>query len=129
MTDEHLRRSIRAMSSLGYGSALILVIAGLSLLAALVSIERSFLRYGLGFVMLALAVLVTLLAYGLRSFRPWARIGAIVMSCAGLLAVPFGTFLCGPFLYVLLKSKHLFTPLPAPRIVSADDSHIDRLAA
>jgi VanZ family protein len=115
------------MSSLGYGSALVLFVAGLFLILLFVSAEKFSLHHGAGVLMLVLAVFIAALARGLRAFRPWARTGAIVMSFAGLLAVPLGTFLCGPFLYVLLKSKHLFTPQPVVPVTPPAD--IDRLAA
>ena len=114
------------MSSLGYGSAVVLFVAGLFMLVLWLSAEEFSLRHGAGPLMMVLAVFIATLARGLRAYRSWARTGAIVMSFAGLLAVPLGTFLCGPFLYVLMKSKHLFAPQPATSIVPPD---IDRLAA
>ena len=113
------------MSSLGYGSAILVFVAGLCMFLVFVSAEGFSFRRGAGLLLLVLAVFIAFLARGLRTFRPWARTGAIVMSFAGLLAVPLGTFLCGPFLYVLMKSKHLFTAQSTSRI--APD--IDRLAA
>lgn len=115
------------MSSLGYGSAVVLFVVGLFMLVLWFSAEEFSLRHGAGLLLLVLAVFIATVARGLRAFRAWARTGAIVMSFAGLLAVPLGTFLCGPFLYVLLKSKHLFAPKPATPTVSPAD--IDRLAA
>jgi hypothetical protein len=127
MTDEHLRQSLRAMSSFGYGSAVVLFVSALFTLTFLVWPEKPSLRLVAGLLMLVSAVFSAALGYGLRTFRPWARTGAIVMSFAGLLAVPLGTILCGPFLYVLVKSKHLFTAQPAALIVPPEK--IDRIAA
>jgi hypothetical protein len=57
---------------------------------------------------------------GLWRFRPWSRVGGIVLSILCLLLFPFGTILGVYGLWVLLNkdSENLFSgnpsPLPAP---------------
>jgi hypothetical protein len=127
MTDDHLRRSLRAISTLGYGLALFLSVGGLSVLAVLFSRQGFSLRHAAVFLLIVFALFLAAVARSLRKFRPWARTASIVISFIGLLVVPLGTFLCGPFLYVLVKGKHLF--MPGPPIQSTPPADIDRLAA
>jgi hypothetical protein len=129
MTDESLRKSIRAIGGFFYFAAFLFV--GSSFFAFLVLKpsnelwQRGWVLPGI-VVVLAIAVFLFIVASSLRRFSPWARIVAIAISCVGMLGVPFGTVLCGPFLYVLLKSKHLFAREPQG---NASPSGIDRLAA
>jgi hypothetical protein len=128
MSDESLRKSIRAIGGFFYFASFLFIGSGL---LPLVVLEPSHEVWQRGWVLpgvvlvFAIAVFLFILAGSLRRFSPWARIVAVTVSCVGMLGVPFGTVLCGPFLYVLLKSKHLFT---RERQGNAP-SEIDRLAA
>ncbi len=64
-----------------------------------------------GFLVL-LSVPGFVVGVGLLKRRPWARIGGIVLSIVGMMAVPFGTALGIYGLWVLLSSEteRLFTP-------------------
>lgn len=59
----------------------------------------------MGVVLLALAVICAVLAYGLRGLRPWVRVPAIGASVIGLFGFPFGSILNGYVLYLLLCAK------------------------
>ena len=125
MTDEHLHRSIRALSRFGYVVALVMF--SLSALLVLVPPPEFFITPAALLPIMAFAVLVAAIARSLRKLQPWARTASIALSFIGLLVVPLGTLLCGPFLYVLLKSKHLFAAHNQTRNALPADT--DRLAA
>ena len=112
MTDENLRRSVRAIGILQYFISVILLAAGVTLLCAAFFLEsdsRAQLGRGLvGICVIALAVFYFLLARSLRQFKSWARLATMIISCIGLLGVPFGTVINAAFLYVLIKGRHLF---------------------
>jgi hypothetical protein len=57
------------------------------------------------FIMLALSLPGLIAGIGLLSFRPWARILAIIVSALDLLHVPFGTALGIYGLWVLLSNE------------------------
>lgn len=129
MSDESLRKSIRAIGAFFYFASFLFVGSGLLPFAAFEASHELWQRGCVlpGIVLVfAIAVFLLILAGSLRRFSAWARIVAISLSCIGMLGVPFGTVLCGPFLYVLLKSKHLFTRESQG---NARPSEIDRLAA
>lgn len=57
---------------------------------------------------------------GMLKFRPWARIGGIVLSILDLIWIPFGTVVGVYGLWVLFskETERLFgTPVPAPPVV------------
>jgi hypothetical protein len=72
------------------------------------------------FSLLILSLPGIVVGIGLWRFRPWSRVGGIVLSILCLLLFPFGTILGVYGLWVLLSkdSENLFTgspsPLPAP---------------
>jgi hypothetical protein len=127
MSDDHLRRSIRAISSLQYGIALIVFLGSLLIHLTLLSGQKFSTHHIALLLSMSLAVFVAIVARALRKLQPWARTASVVFSFVGLLVVPLGTLLCGPFLYVLVKSKHLFAPEAPARNAPRED--IDRLAA
>ena len=130
MSDDSLRRSIRAIGAFLYLIAFLAL--GCSALPHLVLKPADEVwRHVMATFLVAASGFFFLLARSLRKFRSWSRVAAIVVSCIGILGFPFGAFLCGPFLYVLLKSKHLFDPLRTvqPLPANAAPSEIDRLAA
>ncbi|HZO84008.1 MAG TPA: hypothetical protein VFC26_02275, partial [Verrucomicrobiae bacterium] len=87
----------------------ILLGSGISLLPLLIFKSTRELWPYLALVgVLAMAGVLSMLARGLRSFRPWARIATLVISSVGVFAFPLGTILFSPFFYVLIKGKHLF---------------------
>jgi hypothetical protein len=69
------------------------------------------------FVAFVLALPGLVVGIGLLNYRPWARIGGILLSALELLNVPFGTALGLYGLWVLLKpeSEALFGERPAAR--------------
>jgi hypothetical protein len=123
MTDEHLRRSIRAISTLEYAVALVLFTGSVLTFAWLVPGQITMAHAAVLLFIVKFAAFVAVVARSLRKFQPWARTATVVLCSIGLLVIPLGTFLCGPFLYVLVKSKHLFASEPA------SPAEIDRLAA
>jgi hypothetical protein len=72
-----------------------------------------------GFIVI-LSLPGVIVGIGLLKFRPWARIGGIVLSVLHLLAIPIGTILGIYGLWVLLSkdTEPLFKP-PAPGVPSA----------
>ncbi len=61
---------------------------------------------------------------GLRRLREWARIGGIVFSTLGLLAIPIGTLISAYFLYLLLSDKGRIVFSPHYQDVIAQTPHI-----
>ena len=118
MTDESLRRSIRAIGLFYYFGSLLTAFApvGSFVLLAIGNGMHSFtVRHYLCFVLLlGLAAFYFVLGRSLRQFRPWARTATIVMCCIALGGIPIGTIIGGAFLYVLLKAKHLFSASLSP---------------
>jgi hypothetical protein len=98
-------------------------------LATLAGLFTSGLDFGIGaavlgligaaifFFAFVLALPGLIVGIGLINYRPWARIGAIILSALELLNVPFGTALGLYGLWVLLRpeSEALFTPPQAAR--------------
>ena len=80
-------------------------------------------------IVMKVGVLMGVVAVRLRKFQPWARTAAVVFCVIGLLVIPLGTLICGPFLYVLVKGKHLFAPESQPRHAPGEVDPVDRLAA
>lgn len=62
----------------------------------------------LGFVYLSTGIMQAVTAIGIRKFRPWARIAAIVFSVIGLIGFPVGTLISGYFLYLLISKKGVY---------------------
>jgi hypothetical protein len=58
-----------------------------------------------------LALMQFTTGFGLRAFRPWARIFGMLLSTVGLFAFPIGTIFCAYFLYLLGggKGRYVFT--------------------
>lgn len=69
------------------------------------------------FFTFVLALPGLIVGIGLLNFRPWARVGGIILSALELLNVPIGTALGLYGLWVLLKpeSEALFAERPAAR--------------
>ncbi len=65
-----------------------------------------------------------LFARGLRTFKPWSRIVAIVLSVLGLLAFPLGTLINLAVLYLLLSRKGSFVFTAEYQAVIADTPQI-----
>jgi hypothetical protein len=76
-----------------------------------------------GFVLLPVASFA--IGLGLRRLRPWTRIPAIVLSCLGLLWIPFGTLLHGYFLYLLFAAKGKRVLGPEYAAIVAATPHIE----
>lgn len=77
-----------------------------------------------GFALVTFLVILSapgiIIGIGLFKFRPWARIGGIVLALLSLMAVPFGTLIGVYGLWVLFSkdTERLFTP-PVPPATSA----------
>jgi hypothetical protein len=130
MSDASLRRSIRAIGAFLYLISF-LALGSSFLPYILLKPTHELGRHAAVLAIVAISTFLFVLARSLRNFKSWARIAAIGISCIGVLGFPFGTFLYGPFLYVLIKSKHLFAPAPVSQaqLSNAPPPDIDRLAA
>jgi hypothetical protein len=53
----------------------------------------------------AMSLPAILIGYGLYRFRPWARVGGIVLSIVSLIVFPFGTLLGAYGLWVLFSTE------------------------
>lgn len=120
---EHIKHeaSVRSIGILYYLSGALTGFAALSIIAAsFVGQAGGALTAGLGIAYLALSAGSVFLGRGIRSFRPWARITAIVLGFVGLLAFPVGTLINVYILYLLLakKGSRIFQP-DYPAIVAA----------
>lgn len=119
-SDETIRReyisheaSVKSVGCLYAFGAIVLVPVGLSLLVTMLSSERvagqivqgSWFGVMLAGIYLSLGVFQGCVAVGLRRLSQWARWGAVILSCIGLLFFPFGTLIAGYILYLLLSSK------------------------
>jgi len=112
MTEENLRRSIRAIGLFYYFGSFLMVFATVSSLTLLgVGDGLSALsgRHWISFVLFfGLGAFYFMLGRGLRQFRRWSRFVTMVLCCIALGAIPLGTIIGGAFLYVLVIAKHLF---------------------
>ncbi|MDX1927172.1 MAG: hypothetical protein SFV81_11680 [Pirellulaceae bacterium] len=72
----------------------------------------------------AFATVQFILAQGLRSLKPWSRIGGVVLSCIGLLGFPIGTLISAYFLYLLASQKGVYIFSPEYARVIAATPHI-----
>ena len=112
MTDENLRRSIRAIGILQYFISILLFLSGIMLCVLLFFDPELRAGSARGFVsgifVIGLSVFYFVLARKLRELKSWARTATMVISCIGLLGVPIGTIINAAFLYVLIEGKHLF---------------------
>jgi len=74
-------------------------------------------------VILVMSLPMLIAGIGLLSFRPWARILAIVVCAIHLLGFPFGTAYAVYGMWVLLSQQGaaLFRPPPAPNVLAADE--------
>jgi hypothetical protein len=108
---EHIKHeaSIRAVGVLYYlgGVLLGLVMLGLTGTSTLLSAgeQPPSLAWALIPVYALLGGGSIVVGRGLRQFRPWARVTAIVLAAIGLLGFPLGTILNGYILYLLLSKK------------------------
>jgi len=102
--------SIRAVGLLYYLGGVGVLLAGIAALA-LPSRDRP---GGVVFMLalLALAVAQFFGGWGVRKFRPWARILGCVISAIGLLGFPVGTVINVYILYLFLskKGRTIFSP-------------------
>lgn len=111
---EHLKHeaSVRSVGSLYMLSSLLVVLAGVSMLAVMVPATSAAYRAGVMSAYLLLAVLFFATGFSLRKLKPWTRMTAALFSALGLLAIPIGTIINGYILYLLLsaKGKRIFAP-------------------
>lgn len=110
MTDDNLRRSIRAVGLFHYFLGGIAASVGGLLLV--VGLTKPDIRLVLvtAPVLAGVAGGLLLLGRDLRQFRPWARNVAIVTSCIAVTRPPVALILGAAFLYVLVRGRHLFRP-------------------
>jgi hypothetical protein len=96
---------VKSIGTLYLLGAFLLVLIGLS--TAVTSLAVGELSFGLlvGATYAALGMLQGFVGYGVRRLQRWARIGAIIFSVMGLLALPIGTLISAYFLYLLLSEK------------------------
>ncbi len=78
----------------------------------------------LAIVVGAISTIQFILARGLSRLTPWSRIGGIVLSCLGLLAIPIGTLISAYFLYLLGSQKGIYIFSPEYAQVIAATPHI-----
>lgn len=105
---EHIKHeaSIRALGILYYIGGASLLILATAFLAPMrpVRMNGSLLPM-IGPIYLVLGVLTLVVAYGLRTLRPWARLISIVLACIGLIGFPVGTLINAYVLWLLLSKK------------------------
>ena len=101
---EHIKHeaSIRAVGLLYYIGGGILLVTGVSLVIGL-STNNPF--YIAGPIYIVISLLTMVVAYGLRSLRPWARLTSIVFAAIGLIGFPVGTIVNAYVLWLLLSKK------------------------
>ena len=58
-----------------------------------------------GLLYIVFGVCEAIVGIGLRRLKNWARIGSILFSVIGLIAIPVGTLMSAYFLYLLLSEK------------------------
>ena len=109
---EHIQHetSVRAIGSLYYFGAVLMLLVGIVLVAGFsvqpqTTPELRGLATITGFIYLVLGVVSIVVGRGLRRLQPWARIASIVLSLIGLLGFPIGTLINGYFLYLLFAEK------------------------
>lgn len=120
---EHIKHeaSIRAVGLLYYIGGGSLLIVGTAFLTAMrAGPVSSELLPIIGPIYLVLGLLTLVVAYGLRTFRPWARLIGIVLACIGLIGFPVGTLINAYVLWLLLckKGRRIFQD-DYPAIVAA----------
>lgn len=79
---------------------------------------------GIAIVYLVMGIFQSWVGIGLRKLNPPARIGGIMLSCLGLLAIPIGTLISAYFLYLLGSGKGQFVFSPEYARVRAATPHI-----
>ncbi|TVQ04446.1 MAG: hypothetical protein EA381_00375 [Planctomycetaceae bacterium] len=124
-SDEQIRRnfltheaSVQGVGALYLLGGVIVTIAGagmaISLIASVNNAPPEGIAFGLGIgvAYFVMGIFQSWVGIGLRKLNPPARIGGIVLSCIGLLAIPIGTLISGYFLYLLASSKgqYVFSP-------------------
>jgi hypothetical protein len=128
---EHLNHeaSIRAIGMLYMLGAVLVILGGAALLTRGILLrptgEDAIVIVAFCFINMALGAVQFVIGRGLRNFGKSARIGGIVLSCIGLLAVPIGTLISGYFVYLLAgrKGQYIFSDeyqairLATPQIV------------
>lgn len=114
---EHLNHeaSIRSIGMLYLLGGVLSVLLGAGILTRTIleapGGQYAILGYVVGFVYMALGAVQFVIGRDLRNFGKSARIGGIVLSCIGLLAIPVGTLISGYFLYLLAgrKGQYIFS--------------------
>lgn len=110
-------KSIGALYILGGGFSLLLsmfyIVGGISWLASSASSQNNQTAMAsvmvvLGLVFLAMGSLQLWLGIGVRKLKPYARIGAAILSGIGLIGFPIGTLVSAYFLYLLLSEKGVY---------------------
>ncbi len=121
---EHIKHeaSILSVGMLYYLGAAVAALGGVGIVVASLTEEQTDVAVfaGLGVAYVAFAVLAIFVARGIRAYRPWARITAIVLGFIGLLGFPVGTLVNAYILYLMMsaKGKRIFAP-DYPAIVAA----------
>lgn len=125
-------KSVGLLYLLGAGIGILLgllyIVGGLIALGSSVGAASAsfafFFVFLAGIVAFAMSVFQLFLGLGLRRLTPWCRIGAIVLSCIGLIAIPIGTIISGYILYLLLSKKGEFIFTDEYKRVIAATPHI-----
>lgn len=116
---EHLYTevSIQAVGRLYLLGCVLIMISAASIFAVSLAPIRdgtsnlmSLIPYALG--MLGVGVAYGAAWFGLRKFKPWARIVATIVAVIGLIGFPIGTIISGYILYLMWnkKGRTIFTP-------------------
>lgn len=105
--NEYLKHeaSVKSVGMLFRIGGLFLIIAAIGSLVSASSARDQVQAYVIGAFLLIFGVLQLWVGIGLKSLRPWSRVGAAVISALGLLGFPFGTLINLYILYLLLGKK------------------------
>ena len=114
---EHLNHeaSIRSIGMLYMLGAVLVILLGAALMTQGIllrpPVEDAIFIVAFCFIYMAMGLVQFVIGRGLRNFGKSARIGGIVLSCIGLLAVPIGTLMSGYFIYLLAgrKGQYIFS--------------------
>lgn len=107
--------SVRSIGTLYMLGAVLVVLMGAALVARGVLLpptnEDANVIFVFSVAYMATGAVQFVIGRGLRDFAKSARIGGILLSCIGLLAIPFGTLISGYFIYILAgrKGKYIFS--------------------
>src|SRR5262249_1563872 len=113
--------SIKAVGFLYYLGGVLLTIGTL---AAFVSAPKEPASAAIILLLLALGVAQLVAGWGVRAFRPWARIVGCVLSAIGLLGFPLGTLINAYILYLFLSKKGRTIFAPEYQAVIAATPHV-----